>query len=105
MTLVWFALAAAGAGLVRHGVNRLGYAWLGTLAINVAGSFALGLLLGSDLSDEVVTILGTAGCGSLTTFSMFALETVEARDRTRVTIVLGTVVATVLAAAIGWAVA
>jgi fluoride exporter len=99
--VVWFALAAAGAGLVRHGVNLLGRAWLGTLVVNLVGSFVLGYVLGSGPSDDVGLVVGTAACGSLTTFSTFALETVEARDGTRIRIVLATVIGTVAAATVG----
>ena len=103
--MIWFVLAASGGALVRHGVNRLGFAWAGTLVVNVAGSFLLGLLIGSDVSEQTMLVAGTAGCGSLTTFSMFGLETVEAHGSARVSIVVATVAATVLAAALGYAVA
>lgn len=46
---------------------------LGTLAVNVAGAFALGLL--ADRSPDVVVIVGTGGLGALTTFSALAVET------------------------------
>lgn len=103
MTPVWFALAAAAGALVRHGVNLLGRGWVGTLGVNVVGSFVLGWLLGSGASAGTVLVVGTAGCGSLTTFSTFAIETVEVHGRGRVTIVAATAVGTVLAAAAGHA--
>lgn len=105
MTPVWFVLAAAAGGLVRHGVNVLGRGWTGTLAVNVVGAFVLGWLLGSGASSTTVLVAGTAGCGSLTTFSTFALDTVEARAATRITIVVATVVGTVLAATVGYGLA
>lgn len=43
---------------------------LGTLVVNVAGSFLLGLVGGSAL-------LGTGFCGGLTTYSTFSYETVR----------------------------
>ena len=101
MTPVWFALAAAGAALVRHGVNLLGRAWLGTLVLNVVGAFVLGYVLASAASDEVRLVVGTAACGSLTTFSTFALETVEAHDAARIRIVVTTIVGTIAAASVG----
>lgn len=101
MIVLWFALAAAGGGLVRHGVNLLGHAWLGTLGVNVVGALVLGYLLGAGASDDVLLVVGTAGCGSLTTFSTFALETVEARDAARIRIVVLTVVGTIAAALLG----
>ena len=51
---------------------------LGTLAVNVAGSLLLGLLLGArDVPAEVVALVGTGFCGTLTTFSTLQLELVE----------------------------
>ncbi|MFP5488168.1 MAG: fluoride efflux transporter FluC [Acidimicrobiia bacterium] len=102
MNAVWFAIAAAGGGLVRHGVNLLGRAWIGTLLLNVVGSLVLGYVVGADLSAEVRLILGTAACGSLTTFSTFSLEVVEARDTARIRITVVTVAATVAAASAGY---
>lgn len=50
---------------------------LGTLAVNVIGSFALGLVTFSGTGGEVVLLLGTGACGSFTTFSSFSFETVQ----------------------------
>lgn len=105
MTAVWFALAAGAGALVRHGVNLLGRAWQGTLAVNVVGSFLLGALVASDPSASTLTVAGTGFCGSLTTFSMFTLEGVEAHDANRVVIVASTVVGCVASAAVGYALA
>ncbi len=105
VTAVWFALAAAFGALVRHGVNQLGRGWQGTLLVNALGSFALGALVASDVSALVLTVAGTGCCGSLTTFSMFSLETIEAHDATRILIVGTMGAATVGAAALGYAIA
>jgi fluoride exporter len=52
---------------------------LGTLVINVLGSFVLGfitaLALQNRVSDEWRLIIGTGFCGAFTTFSTFELET------------------------------
>lgn len=103
MIVAGFVVAAAVGGLLRHGVNLLGWAWLGTFAVNVVGAFVLGYVLGSGASDDLALIVGTAACGSLTTFSTFALEAVEARDTTQVRVVVLTVVGTIAAATIGHA--
>jgi CrcB protein len=56
----------------------------GTLGVNLAGAFILGLIMGATTSGRflispTVRILLTIGClGSLTTFSTFAYETLEA---------------------------
>jgi fluoride exporter len=46
----------------------------GTLAINLSGSFVLGLLTGLSLTPDALLITGTATIGSYTTFSTWMLE-------------------------------
>ena len=46
----------------------------GTLAVNVTGSFILGLVLGLSVSPEITALLGTRFCGALTTYSTFSWE-------------------------------
>ncbi|MFC7081493.1 fluoride efflux transporter FluC [Halorussus caseinilyticus] len=49
-----------------------------TLAVNVLGSFALGALTAGLAADAaLLTLFGTGFCGAFTTFSSFAVETVE----------------------------
>lgn len=54
---------------------------LGTLTINVAGSFVLGALLGlaagGTASPELLALVGTGFCGGFTTWSTFGYETVR----------------------------
>jgi CrcB protein len=52
----------------------------GTLLVNVAGSFVLGLLVGTSPSPDAMALLGTGFCGGLTTYSAFAVQT---RDQAR----------------------
>lgn len=49
-----------------------------TLAVNVLGSFALGASV-AGLADgaALLTLFGTGFCGAFTTFSSFAVETVQ----------------------------
>ena len=49
----------------------------GTFAVNILGSFALGLLGGA--SDTVVTVIGVGALGSLATFSSINVEIVRRR--------------------------
>ena len=55
---------------------------LGTLSINVSGSFLLGVLSGlvahhAGLSPALAAVLGTGFCGGYTTFSAASLEAVR----------------------------
>jgi CrcB protein len=71
--------AALGATLRFHVAHRLdGRFPRGTLLVNVAGSFVLGLLVGTAVSADALALLGTGFCGGLTTYSAFAVQT---RDR------------------------
>jgi fluoride exporter len=49
----------------------------GTLMINLAGSFLLGLVLGLPVPSSARTLIGTGLCGALTTYSTFGYETVR----------------------------
>lgn len=81
----------------------------GTLAVNVAGSFLLGLLVGGGAGPAWLALLGTGFCGAFTTFSTLALEVWEAaEDRRRVeaaTVVGLSLVLGLGAAAVGYALA
>lgn len=78
-TVLLFALAAGAATALRlaavhiwPGVER------GTLVVNVAGSFALGLMAG--WTGPGLTIIGAGGLGALTTFSAFVADTSALAD-------------------------
>jgi fluoride exporter len=74
MTVVAFVVAAAAGAVLRHLVaTAAGEARHGILVVNVAGSFVLGLLVGS--SPTTLVVLGTGFCGALTTWSTFAYDT------------------------------
>ena len=54
---------------------RLGRAFpYGTLAVNLLGSFVLGVLVGAALSGDENRVLGAGLIGAFTTFSTWALE-------------------------------
>lgn len=92
MNILIVFLGAGIGGALRHGVNiaalRLvgaGFPW-GTLAINVAGSFAMGLVaeyftLKSGLPQQWRLFLTTGLLGGFTTFSAFSLETALLYER------------------------
>ncbi|MBY0120379.1 fluoride efflux transporter CrcB [Bacillus sp. S/N-304-OC-R1] len=50
---------------------------LGTLFVNLTGSFLLGLILGLDSSENAHLLFGTGFMGAFTTFSTFNLEAVK----------------------------
>jgi fluoride exporter len=74
MTVALFLAAASAGALARHAVQHVTGSWQALLAVNVAGSFLLGALVGADLSTPTTTVLGAGLCGALTTYSGFALE-------------------------------
>lgn len=56
---------------------------VGTLAVNVVGSFALGLVTFVGAGEQVTLLVGTGACGSFTTFSSFSFETVRLIEEDR----------------------
>jgi CrcB protein len=82
----WLAVALGSAlgGVARHGVARLWPmvpgAWpVATMSVNIAGSFAIGLLAALTARDsgETARLFWMTGVlGGFTTYSAFALETV-----------------------------
>ncbi|PZE80426.1 fluoride efflux transporter CrcB [Curtobacterium sp. MCBD17_032] len=93
-------------GLVKERVTRFP---LGTLLINVTGSFVLGLVTGlgetGALAVPMVAVLGTGMMGGYTTFSTASVETVQLlrSGKTRLAVLngLGMLVVSVGAAALG----
>jgi CrcB protein len=89
MTLLWVALGAAFGAPLRYLADRAfnvgrAYPW-GTFAVNVAGSFVLGILVSAPVGPVASQILGVGFCGALTTYSTFGLElTMLLRSRPRI---------------------
>lgn len=50
---------------------------LGTLLVNLIGSFLLGWIASSGLNEQIAFFLGTGFMGAFTTFSTFKLESVN----------------------------
>jgi CrcB protein len=69
---------------------------VGTLVVNVSGSFLLGLVCGLALSGDALVLAGTATLGSYTTFSTWMLETERAREQDRPSIAILNVVVSLL---------
>jgi CrcB protein len=112
VTALLVALGAAVGAPLRYLVDRAVssrhdslFPW-GTFAVNVAGSFLLGLLAAATLHTRapVMALLGTGLCGALTTYSTFGYETVRLlQDRARLFAFLN--VAASIVAGLGAAVA
>lgn len=115
MTVLLVALGATVGAPMRYLVNH----WLrarwgagpaaGTLAVNVSGSLALGLLVGAGVDGSALALVGTGFCGAFTTFSTLALELQDAFEDERpgdavVNVVLHLLLG-VGAAWLGWTVA
>ncbi len=85
ITAAAFVAAAAVGALARAEAGRRwnrheGLA-VGTMVVNITGSFLLGLL--SELAPPALTILGVAGIGAYTTFSSFARDAVALAEQNR----------------------
>ena len=90
--ITWIAVALGSAigGMARYGVGLLavrlvgaGFPW-GTLLINVAGSFIIGLYGAMTLADgpmpasaDMRAFVMVGFCGGFTTFSSFSLQTLD----------------------------
>lgn len=112
MIAVLVAVAGAAGVLTRYGVTQAFGAhaapWT-VLAINVAGSFAIGVLAGAGASTDLRAIAGVGFLGGFTTFSTFSLDVfadLEAgRPGRAVTLVVVSVGLGIGAAAAGWVLA
>ena len=83
-----FLLVALGGGIgsmLRYGtslmINAKYFPWA-TLAVNIIGSFLIGLILALSIKEESILynwklFLATGVCGGFTTFSAFSLENME----------------------------
>jgi CrcB protein len=76
---------------------------LGTLVVNLSGSFLLGLVVGLGASHRVQLVVGTATLGSYTTFSTWMLESHRsAQDGDAGLAWRSVVIALVLGLALAW---
>lgn len=107
LVLLGGAVGAPARYLTDQAVQRwrgTAFPW-GTWTVNVVGSFVLGAVLAAG-PGWVVTLAGTGFCGALTTFSTFGYETVRLAEEGDTTTaawnVIGSLVAGLAAAALGW---
>ena len=104
--LTWIAVAALGGigSLLRFFVDgtvasRVGRVFpFGTLAVNLSGAVALGLVAGLAFTRDALVLVGTATIGSYTTFSTWMLESHRLAEDSDLLAALGNIV---LSAALG----
>ncbi len=116
--MIWLLVAAGGAAgsLLRYGVGRVAVHYLGagtvvgTFAVNITGSFALGFFLGyilqrAEIPAEVRAMIAVGLLGGYTTFSTLSYDTVrllEADEFSRAGVnILGSLALGVIAAYLG----
>jgi fluoride exporter len=79
---------------------------LGTFAVNVLGSFCLGILTGLSVTGDALLLAGTATLGSFTTFSTWMLETERLSEEGEGSLaranVAGSLGSGLVAAILGW---
>jgi CrcB protein len=101
--LVWGGVAALGAlgALLRFAVDSALQARagdelpLGTLAVNLSGALALGVLTGAHVGGDALLLAGTGLLGAYTTFSTWMFETQRLVEEDDGRIALGYVAASV----------
>ncbi len=105
MTAVLVALGAAVGAPLRYVLSRSldGRFPTGMLLVNIVGSGLFGVFAALSLGDAGWALLGTGFCGGFTSFSTFAVQSVERPAGTAAPYVVATAVLSVGACAAGWA--
>lgn len=107
MTLPAFALVGLGGAigaLLRYGVGEAvpdGRFRLGTVTVNVVGTFVLGALTFAGAGDAVMLAVGTGACGAFTTFSSFSVDAVDLWESQGPWVAAAYAIGTLLAAGAG----
>lgn len=101
MPYVLIALGSAVGGVLRFWLGnvvgeKLGAAYLGTVVVNVTGSFAIGFIAGLGPIPFTRQLLMIGLLGGYTTFSSFSLQTLELAHEGRWSTAVANVVLSVL---------
>lgn len=117
VTLLLVGLGGTIGSVARHLIStrvqrgsHSGFPW-GTLAVNITGSFVIGIVFGvfdaRDFSDTLLTFLVSGVLGGYTTFSTFSVENLKLLQNRRYGWFLqnaaGQIIAGLVAAGIGYA--
>jgi CrcB protein len=103
MTVLLVALGAAVGAPLRYLAGDLldGRLQWATLVVNVVGSALLGALVGAAAEGHWLALLGTGFCGGLTTYSSFAVQSVQGGRRRGTAYAVMTVTGCLVAATLG----
>jgi CrcB protein len=104
VTVLLVALGAAVGAPLRYVLARAlddGFP-TGMLLVNAIGSGLFGVFAALSLGDAGWALLGTGFCGGFTSFSTFAVQSVESPARGAAAYVAATTVLSVGACAVGW---
>lgn len=104
MSALLVALGAALGAPARYVIGRAldGRFPTGMLLVNVLGSGLFGACAALALGDAGWALLGTGFCGAFTSFSSFAVQSVERPARTATAYVVATAALSIGACALGW---
>lgn len=83
MTVLLVAIGGAAGVLARYGVGQATASIWAIMAVNVAGSFALGVLVAARVPGDVDAAVGVGFLGGFTTFSTFSMHVVFEADAGR----------------------
>ena len=105
MTALLVALGAAVGAPVRYALAHvLDERWpSGTMVANMLGSLLIGFFASLALGGQAWALLATGLCGGLTSFSSFAVQSVERGPRLGAAYAATTVVLALVACALGFA--
>ena len=103
-TALLVALGAAIGAPLRYAIAQAldGRFPTGLLLVNVVGSGLFGVCAAQSLGDAGWALLGVGFCGGFTSFSSFAVQSVERPARIATAYVVATTVLSVGACALGW---
>lgn len=99
MNILFVALGGAIGAALRYVVGLVVAFPVGTLVVNLLGSFAIGLVfagLADKATDRTLLFLMTGVLGGFTTFSAFSLDTLRLMEDGRLGVAGGYVVASVV---------
>jgi fluoride exporter len=104
VTLLLVGLGAAVGAPLRYLAAHFldGHLHWGTIAVNIVGSFLLGLFSALALTGATTALLGTGFCGAFTTFSAFAVQTHDLGPRKGAATIALTVVPALAACFLGF---